>query len=159
MTPCSKLCLNVNLIQSYRRPPLLRNAFLEKTDIKFNYGDSLGTEVLAQEDGILNTRRKRKGDLRKLEYCTKVILTALYMSLLSSAKARIIDIKTYCLQSNGFQLTISASKYLFEKHNYNDGLTKYQGTEDSGSFLKTHNSHKSHFIVESKDKEEYRCFL
>ncbi|CAB4469221.1 unnamed protein product [Rhizophagus irregularis] len=39
MTPCSKLCLNVNLIQSYRRPPLLRNAFLEKTDIKFNYGE------------------------------------------------------------------------------------------------------------------------
>ncbi|CAI2188706.1 3247_t:CDS:2, partial [Funneliformis geosporum] len=100
--------------------PLLRNAFLRKTDIKFNYGElasisynklkeilniarksgpkldgkaflrSLGTEVLAQEDGILNTRGKRKGDLRKLEYCTKVILTAL------------------------FQLTISASKYLFE---------------------------------------------
>ncbi|RGB28175.1 hypothetical protein C1646_768153 [Rhizophagus diaphanus] len=98
--------------------PLLRNAFLGKTDIKFNYGElasisynklkeilniagksgpkldgkaflrSLGTEVLTQEDGILNTRGKRK--------------------------ARIIDIETYCLQSNGFQLTISASKYLFE---------------------------------------------
>jgi hypothetical protein len=121
--------------------PLLRNAFLGKTDIKFNYGElasisynklkeilniagksgpkldgkaflrSLGTEVLAQEDGILNTRGKRKGDLRKLEYCTKVILTALYISLPTTAKARIIDIET---QSNGFQLTISASKYLFE---------------------------------------------
>ncbi|CAG8706851.1 4296_t:CDS:2 [Funneliformis mosseae] len=75
---------------------------------------SLGTEVLAQEDGILSTCGKRKGDLRKLEYCTKVILTALYLSLPTSAKARIIDIETYCLQSNGFQLTISASKYLFE---------------------------------------------
>ncbi|CAI2174928.1 3223_t:CDS:2 [Funneliformis geosporum] len=124
--------------------PLLRNAFLGKTDIKFNYGElasisynklkeilniagksgpkldgkaflgSLGTEVLAQEDGILNTRGKRKGDLRKLEYCTKVILTALYISLPTTAKARIIDIETYRLQSNGFQLTISASKYLFE---------------------------------------------
>ncbi|CAG8580344.1 1803_t:CDS:2 [Funneliformis caledonium] len=124
--------------------PLLRNAFLRKTDIKFNYEElasisynklieilnitgkskpkfdgkaffrSLGTEVLAQEDGILNIREKRQGNLRKLEYCIKVILTALYISLSTTANARIIDIETYCLQSNRFQLTISASKYLFK---------------------------------------------
>ncbi|CAG8766438.1 hypothetical protein C2G38_2217889 [Gigaspora rosea] len=124
--------------------PLLRNAFLEKTDIKLSYGElasrsynklkemlnvagnsapkldgkgllrSLGTEILAQEDGVLNTYGKRTGDLKKLEYCTKVLLTVLYFALPTTEKNDITEIETYSLQSNGFQLTISASKYLFE---------------------------------------------
>ena len=75
---------------------------------------SLGMEVLAQEDGILNTNGKWTGDydLRKLEYCSKVILTALYLALPSAVKKTITDIETYTLQSNGFRLKISASKYL-----------------------------------------------
>ncbi|CAI2188033.1 10010_t:CDS:2 [Funneliformis geosporum] len=32
---------------------------------------SLGTELLAQEDGVLNTHGKKTGNLRKLEYRTK----------------------------------------------------------------------------------------
>ncbi|KAF0507634.1 hypothetical protein F8M41_018972 [Gigaspora margarita] len=124
--------------------PLLRNVFLEKTDIKLSYGElasrsynklkemlnvpgnslpkldgkgllrSLGTEILAQEDGVLNTYGKRTGDLKKLEYCTKIILTVLYFALPTTERNEITEIETYSLQSNGFQLIISASKYLFE---------------------------------------------
>ncbi|CAG8644471.1 17540_t:CDS:1 [Cetraspora pellucida] len=124
--------------------PLLRNAFLTKTDIKLSYGElasnsytklkemlsvagnsspkldgkgflrSLGTEILAQENGVLNTHGKRTGDLKKLEYCTKIILTVLYLALPTSVKHQITEIEAYSLQSSGFQLTISASKYLFE---------------------------------------------
>ncbi|CAG8440252.1 13343_t:CDS:2, partial [Acaulospora colombiana] len=84
---------------------LLRNAFLGKDYMKLSCGELssksyeklkeilniagrsapkldgkgflkyLGTEILAQEDGVLNTHSKRTGDLRKLEYCSKVILT------------------------------------------------------------------------------------
>ncbi|PKK57338.1 hypothetical protein RhiirC2_871842 [Rhizophagus irregularis] len=124
--------------------PLLRNAFLEKTDLKLSYGElasksydklkeilniagrsapkldgkgflkSLGTELLAQEDGVLNTHGKKIGDLRKLEYCTKIILTVLFFALPSASKADIKNIEVYSLQSNGFCLTISVSKYLFD---------------------------------------------
>jgi hypothetical protein len=129
---------------SYIWTPLLRNAFLGKNDLKLNYGElasgsygklkelldidgrsepkldgkgllkSLGTEMLVQEDGVLNTRGKRKDDLQKLEYCSKVILTTLFFALPSTAKNSITNIETYSLQSNGFRLTISVSKYLFE---------------------------------------------
>ncbi|RHZ63298.1 hypothetical protein Glove_330g76 [Diversispora epigaea] len=129
---------------AYVWTPLLKNAFLGKADIKLNYGElasksynrlkeilniagnsapkldgkgflkSLGTEILAQEDGVLNTHGKRTGDLKKLEYCMKVILTVLYFALPSASKSKISEIETYSLQSNGFRLTISASKYLFE---------------------------------------------
>ncbi|CAI2174812.1 16747_t:CDS:2 [Funneliformis geosporum] len=75
---------------------------------------SLGTEIIAQEDGVLNTFVKRKVDLQKLEYCSKVILTALYFALPSTTKSSIADIEIYTLQSNEFRLKISASKYLFE---------------------------------------------
>ncbi|CAG8668591.1 3838_t:CDS:2 [Funneliformis mosseae] len=129
---------------AYVWTPLLRNAFLGKTDLKLSCGElasksydklkeilniagrsapkldgkgflkSLGTELLAQEDGVLNTRGKKNGDLRKLEYCTKVILTALFFALPSTSKDNIKDIEVYSLQSNGFCLTISTSKYLFD---------------------------------------------
>ncbi|PKK57439.1 hypothetical protein RhiirC2_380112 [Rhizophagus irregularis] len=128
----------------YLWTPLLRNAFLGKTDLKLSYGElasksydklkeilniagrngpkldgkgflkSLGTELLAQEDGVLNTHGKKTGDLRKLEYCTKVILTVLFFALPSASKADIKNIEVYSLQSNGFCLTISVSKYLFD---------------------------------------------
>ncbi|RIB04707.1 hypothetical protein C2G38_2148899 [Gigaspora rosea] len=131
-------------LNAYVWTPLLRNAFLGRDDMKLSCGElasksyeklkeilniagrsapkldgkgflkSLGTEVLAQEDGVLNTHSKRTGDLRKLEYCSKVILTALFFALPSAAKADITKIETYNLQSNGFHLKISASKYLFE---------------------------------------------
>ncbi|CAG8609166.1 7006_t:CDS:2 [Ambispora leptoticha] len=131
-------------LNAYVWTPLLRNAFLGKDDMKLSCGElasksyeklkeilniagrsapkldgkgflkSLGTEILAQEDGVLNTHSKRTGDLRKLEYCSKVILTTLFFALPSAAKADITKIETYNLQSNGFHLKISASKYLFE---------------------------------------------
>ncbi|CAG8822598.1 37162_t:CDS:2, partial [Gigaspora margarita] len=131
-------------LNAYVWTPLLRNAFLGKDDMKLSCGElasksyeklkeilniagrsapkldgkgflrSLGTEILAQEDGVLNTHSKRTGDLQKLEYCSKVILTTLFFALPSAAKADITKIETYNLQSNGFHLKISASKYLFE---------------------------------------------
>ncbi|RHZ71250.1 hypothetical protein Glove_261g52 [Diversispora epigaea] len=100
---------------AYVWTPLLRNVFLGKNDLKLKCGEvasksydklkeilnivtrsgprldgkgflkSLGTEILAQEDGAINTQSKRTGDLRKLD-----------------------------LQSNEFRLKISASKFLFE---------------------------------------------
>ncbi|CAI2194263.1 2755_t:CDS:2, partial [Funneliformis geosporum] len=129
---------------AYVWTPLLKNAFLGKDDLKLSCGElasnsyeklkeildiggrsaprldgkgllkALGTEILVQEDGVLNTRSKRKGDLKKLEYCSKVILTTLFFALPSEAKNYITKIETYSIQSNGFRLSISVSKYLFE---------------------------------------------
>ncbi|CAG8532954.1 5195_t:CDS:2 [Ambispora gerdemannii] len=129
---------------AYVWTPLLRNAFLGREDLKLSCGElasrsyeklkevlnianrsapkldgkgflkSLGTEIIAQEDGVLNTHNKRMGDLQKLEFCSKVILTALFFALPSNSKANITDIEAYSLQSNGFRVKISASKYLFE---------------------------------------------
>ncbi|RGB28982.1 hypothetical protein C1646_672811 [Rhizophagus diaphanus] len=128
---------------AYVWTPLIRNAFLGKDDLKLSCGElasksyeklkelldvasrggpkldgkgllkSLGTEILALEDGVFNTHSKRTGDLQKLEYCSKVILTALFFALPSATKNSITDIETYTLQSNEFHLKISASKYLF----------------------------------------------
>lgn len=136
--------LSESEFSSYIWTPLIRNAFLGKDDLKLSCGElasksyeklkeilnvsnrsspkldgkgflkSLGTEILAQEDGVLNTHSKRTGDLQKLEYCSKVILTALFCALPSATKASIVDVESYTLQSNGFRLKISASKYLFE---------------------------------------------
>ncbi|CAG8493259.1 8289_t:CDS:2 [Paraglomus occultum] len=136
--------MSENEYNAYIWTPILRNAFLSKDDLKLSCGElasksydklkdildiasrsapkldgkgflkSLGTEVLAQEDGTLNTNAKRTGDLGKLEFCLKVILTTLYLALPSAVKNSITDIETYTLQSNGFRLKISASKYLFE---------------------------------------------
>ncbi|CAG8726847.1 4476_t:CDS:2 [Rhizophagus irregularis] len=108
---------------AYVWTPILRNAFLGKTDLRLKCGEvasksydklksilnidtrggprldgkgflkSLGTEILAQEDGAINTQSKRTGDLQKLE---------------------IKDLEVYSLQSNEFQLKISTSKFLFE---------------------------------------------
>ena len=44
--------------------------FLSKLDGR-GFLKSLGTEILAQKDGILNTYRKRIRNLKKLEYCSK----------------------------------------------------------------------------------------
>ncbi|POG68673.1 hypothetical protein GLOIN_2v217592 [Rhizophagus irregularis DAOM 181602=DAOM 197198] len=82
---------------AYVWTPILRNAFLGKTDLRLKCGEvasksydklksilnidtrggprldgkgflkSLGTEILAQEDGAINTQSKRTGDLQKLE--------------------------------------------------------------------------------------------
>ncbi|CAG8726124.1 16857_t:CDS:2, partial [Racocetra fulgida] len=131
-------------LNAYIWTPLLRNAFLGKDDMKLSCGElasksyeklkeilniagrsapkldgkgflkSLGTEILAQEDGVLNIHSKRTGDLWKLEYRSKVTLTTLFFALPSAAKADITKIETYNLQLNGFHLKISASKYLFE---------------------------------------------
>ncbi|PKK58100.1 hypothetical protein RhiirC2_796860 [Rhizophagus irregularis] len=104
--------------------PLLRNAFLGKSDFKLNYGKlalrlykklkellniisgysapkldgkgffkSLRTKIFAQEDSVLNTRGKRKGNLQKLEYYLKVILTAFFIALPSSTKANLQDVE------------------------------------------------------------------
>jgi len=55
-------------VSSHSAPKLNRKGFLK----------TLGTKILAQEDGVLNTYSKRTGDLQKLEYYSKVILTALF---------------------------------------------------------------------------------
>ncbi|RGB33758.1 hypothetical protein C1646_815814 [Rhizophagus diaphanus] len=47
---------------------------------------ALGTEILVQEDGVLNTRSKRKDDLKKLEYCSNVILTTLFFCVTLRSK-------------------------------------------------------------------------
>ncbi|GBB97194.1 hypothetical protein RclHR1_29370002 [Rhizophagus clarus] len=129
---------------AYIWTPMLRNAFLGKVDLRLKCGEvasrsynqlkeilnvvtrggprldgkgflkSLGTEILAQEDGAISTHSKRTGDLQKLEYCSKVILTTLFFALPSHVKNRIKDLEVYSLQSNEFQLKISTSKFLFE---------------------------------------------
>ncbi|CAG8665036.1 5173_t:CDS:2 [Funneliformis mosseae] len=104
---------------SYIWTPLLRNAFLGKSDLKLNYGE-LAPRSYEKLKGLLDIgghsapKLDGKGDLQKLEYCSKVILTALFIALPSSTKASITNIETYSIQSNGFRLTISVSKYLFE---------------------------------------------
>ncbi len=129
---------------AYVWTPMLRNAFLGKADLRLKCGEvasksydklkeilnivtrggprldgkgflkSLGTEILAQEDGAISTQSKRTGDLQKLEYCSKIILTALFFALPSHVKNGIKDLEVYSLQTNEFQLKISTSKFLFE---------------------------------------------
>ncbi|CAG8709951.1 3020_t:CDS:2 [Funneliformis mosseae] len=96
---------------SYILMSLLRNVFLGKSDLKLNYGE-LTLSSYKKLKGLLDI--KIKGDLQKLEYCSKIILTALFIILSSSAKAIITNIEIYSIQSNGFRLAISALKYLFE---------------------------------------------
>ena len=62
----------------------------------------------------MNTQSKRTGDLQKLEYCSKIILTALFFAIPSHVEHKIKDVEVYSLQSTEFQLKISASKFLFE---------------------------------------------
>ncbi len=123
---------------------MLRNAFLKKTDLRLKCGEvasrsydklkeilnisthsglrldgkdflkSLGTEILAQKDGAMNTQSKRMGDLQKLEYCSKIILTTLFFMISSHMKHKIKDVEVYSLQSNKFQLKILAFKFLFK---------------------------------------------
>ncbi|CAG8633845.1 4350_t:CDS:2 [Cetraspora pellucida] len=75
---------------AYIWTPMLRNAFLGKSDLsgprldRKGFLKSLGTEILAQEDGAISTHGKRT------------------------------DLEAYSLQSNEFQLKISTSKFLFE---------------------------------------------
>ncbi|CAG8572171.1 12169_t:CDS:2 [Funneliformis mosseae] len=164
--------------------PLLRNAFLEKTDLKLSYGElasksydklkeilniagrsapkldgkgflkSLGTELLAQEDGVLNTHGKKNGDLRKLEYCTKVILTVLIFALPSASKDDIKNIEVYSLQSNGFCLTISVSKYLFDNTIITMDLQDIEIPTVEG-FSKSNKGCENRLILESRDQKKY----
>src|SRR5688572_15384130 len=79
---------------TYIWTPLIREALFGKVDMKLSCGEllnidgrsaprldrkgllkALGTELLVQEDGVLSTCGKKKGDLNKLEYCLKIILT------------------------------------------------------------------------------------
>ncbi|CAG8791666.1 6474_t:CDS:2, partial [Dentiscutata erythropus] len=141
---------------AYIWTPILRNAFLGKSDLRLKCGEvasrsydklkeilnvatrsgprldgkgflkSLGTEILAQEDGAISTHSKRTGDLQKLEYCSKVILTALFFALPSDVKDKIKDLEVYSLQSNEFQLNISTSKFLFEDTIVTMGLARVE---------------------------------
>ncbi|CAG8675222.1 41357_t:CDS:2, partial [Gigaspora margarita] len=141
---------------AYIWTPMLRNAFLGKSDLRLKCGEvasrsydklkeilnvvtrsgprldgkgflkSLGTEILAQEDGAISTHAKRTGDLQKLEYCSKVILTALFFALPSHVKDKIKDLEVYSLQSNEFQLKISTSKFLFEDTVVSMGLARVE---------------------------------
>ncbi|CAG8644074.1 12922_t:CDS:2 [Gigaspora rosea] len=74
---------------------------------------ALGTKILVQEDGVLNIRSKRKDDLRKLEYCSKIILTALFFALPSEAKEYIAkwDLQHSIKRISPLDLRI---QYLFE---------------------------------------------
>ncbi|KAF0477867.1 hypothetical protein F8M41_024177 [Gigaspora margarita] len=141
---------------AYIWTPMLRNAFLGKSDLRLKCGEvasrsydklkeilnvvtrsgprlddkgflkPLGTEILAQEDGAISTHGKRTGDLQKLEYCSKVILTALFFALPSHVKDKIKDLEVYSLQSNEFQLKISTSKFLFEDTVVSMGLARVE---------------------------------
>ncbi|CAG8644332.1 16850_t:CDS:2 [Funneliformis caledonium] len=93
---CEEEFISESEFNTYVWTPLLKNAFLGKDDLKLSCGEltsntyeklteildisgrsaprlngkgllkALGTEILVQEDGVLNTRSKRKGDLKKL---------------------------------------------------------------------------------------------
>ncbi|CAG8693196.1 10538_t:CDS:2, partial [Rhizophagus irregularis] len=95
--------------------PLLRNAFLEKSDFKLNYG-KLAFKLYKKLKELLNIisgysapKLDRKGFFKSLG--TKIF--AQEDSILNT-RASITNIEIYSIQSNGFRLTILVSKYLFE---------------------------------------------
>ncbi|CAG8562826.1 14161_t:CDS:2, partial [Dentiscutata heterogama] len=130
---------------SYIWTPLLCYAFMEKDDIRFSSGEvssvaydklkklaqiqtksspkmdsratimSIGQEVLIQENGRYDNANKRKNDLTKLEYCSKVLLTSAYLALPTDARSDIHRFEIYSIQTN--------ASYVFENAICMLGLT------------------------------------
>lgn len=58
-------------------------------------------EVLVQENAKTDITSKRKNDLDKLEYCTKILLTNAYLALPTTARQDVHKFETYTIQTNG----------------------------------------------------------
>ncbi|CAG8573776.1 17907_t:CDS:2 [Funneliformis caledonium] len=95
------------------------NAFLEKTDLKLSYGE-LASKSYDKLKEILNIAERSalkldgKGFLKSLGTELLAQEDVLFFTLPSASKDDIKNIKVYSFQSNGFCLTISVSKYLFD---------------------------------------------
>ncbi|CAG8624769.1 5221_t:CDS:2, partial [Diversispora eburnea] len=130
---------------SYVWTPLLCYAFMEKDDIRISSGEvssvaydklkklaqiqtksgprmdsratimSISQEVLIQENGRYDNANKRKNDLTKLEYCSKVLLASAYLALPTVARPDIHRFEIYAIQTN--------ASYLFENTICMLGLT------------------------------------
>ncbi|CAB4411308.1 unnamed protein product [Rhizophagus irregularis] len=98
-------------LNMYVWTPLLKNAFLAKDDIKLSCGE-LASNSYDKLKEILNI-----GGRSALRLDGKGLLKSLGTEILvqeDEAKANIIKIETYSIQSNELHLTIFVSKYLFE---------------------------------------------
>ncbi|CAG8632332.1 2389_t:CDS:10 [Ambispora gerdemannii] len=130
---------------SYVWTPLLCNAFMEKGDIRISSGEvssvaydklkklaqlqtksgpkmdskatiiSISQEVLIRENGRYDIASKRKSDLSKLEYCSKVLLASAYLALPIIARPDIHRFEIYAIQTN--------ASYIFENTICMLGLT------------------------------------
>ncbi|CAG8461509.1 14389_t:CDS:10 [Funneliformis mosseae] len=130
---------------SYVWTPLLCNAFMEKGDIQISSGEvssvaydklkklaqlqtksgpkidskatiiSISQEVLIRENGRYDIASKRKSDLSKLEYCSKVLLASAYLALPIVARSDIHMFEIYAIQTN--------ASYIFENTICMLGLT------------------------------------
>ncbi|CAG8637060.1 4848_t:CDS:2, partial [Gigaspora rosea] len=76
---------------------------------------SVSQEVLIQENGRYDNANKRKNDLTKLEYCSKVLLTSAYLALPTVARPDIHKFEIYLIQTN--------ASYVFENTICMLGLT------------------------------------
>ena len=64
---------------------------------------SISQEVLIRENGRYDIASKRKSDLSKLEYCSKVLLASAYVALPIVARPDIHRFEIYAIQTNGKQ--------------------------------------------------------
>ncbi|PKB97732.1 hypothetical protein RhiirA5_116854 [Rhizophagus irregularis] len=84
---------------------------------------SIGQEVLIQENGRYDTAGKRKSDLSKLEYCSKVLLVSAYLALPTVSRPEIHKFEVYMIQTNELSLSLYVASYVFENTICMFGLT------------------------------------
>ncbi|RIB21596.1 hypothetical protein C2G38_1085365 [Gigaspora rosea] len=84
---------------------------------------SVSQEVLIQENGRYDNANKRKNDLTKLEYCSKVLLTSAYLALPTVARPDIHKFEIYLIQTNELSLSLFVASYVFENTICMLGLT------------------------------------
>ncbi|PKC55230.1 hypothetical protein RhiirA1_446886 [Rhizophagus irregularis] len=138
---------------AYVWTPLLHYAFMDKGEIRISSGEvsstayeklkklaqiqeksgprmdssavilSIGQEVLIQENGRYDTAGKRKSDLSKLEYCSKVLLVSAYLALPTVSRPEIHKFEVYMIQTNELSLSLYVASYVFENTICMFGLT------------------------------------
>lgn len=73
---------------------------------------SISQEVLIQDNGRYDNASKRKNDLTKLEYCSKVLLTSVYLALPTVSRPDIHRFEIYLIQTNELSLSLFVASYV-----------------------------------------------
>ncbi|GES84823.1 hypothetical protein GLOIN_2v82649 [Rhizophagus clarus] len=100
---------------------ILSNAFERLKKLAKMQGPKFDSEVTTMSSGvevIIFQENMKNGtqasDLSKLEYCTKILLSGIFLNLPTVSRSEIYNFEVYAIQTNGLNLTLSAASYMFE---------------------------------------------